>query len=64
MRTSFIPHDLRNSVFEHDTKTNTCLSRQTAHKLCPFAAAVITRADGGWLCFESYDDYRTWRKQI
>ncbi len=39
-----------------------CMSRRAARKLCPWAA-VITEVDGGYLCFESQDDYRTWRNQ-
>lgn len=31
-------------------------------KRCPWAA-VIARVEGGFVAFESRDDYRTWRAQ-
>jgi hypothetical protein len=37
-------------------------ARLTVKRRCPWAA-VIARTDGGWMAFESVDDYRTWRGQ-
>ena len=39
-----------------------CRSRSTAQRRCPWAA-VITRVEGGYICFESRADYVTWRNQ-
>lgn len=39
-----------------------CVSRNTAKRRCPWAAKIV-RVDGGWLAFESVDDWRTWRNQ-
>lgn len=39
-----------------------CTSRWWVTKWCPWAA-VIAKADGGFWCFESRDDYRAWRRQ-
>jgi hypothetical protein len=35
-------------------------TRYLAGKACPWAA-VIAKVEGGWLCFESVADYRTWK---
>ena len=37
-------------------------SRRAAAKAAPWAA-VIAKVDGGYMAFESQDDYRTWRRQ-
>jgi hypothetical protein len=37
-------------------------SRNTAKRRCPWAA-VIAKVEGGYLAFESINDYRTWRNQ-
>ena len=37
-------------------------SRKAAAKECPWAA-VIVKVDGGYMCFESADDYKTWKNQ-
>jgi hypothetical protein len=37
-------------------------SRSTAVRRCPWAAK-IAKVDGGWMAFESIDDYMTWRAQ-
>lgn len=37
-----------------------CITRYAARKTCPWAA-VIVQVDGGYMAFESIDDYRTWR---
>lgn len=37
-------------------------SRKAAAEACPWACK-IARADGGYWCFESISDYRTWRGQ-
>ena len=26
-------------------------------------AQIITKVQGGWMCFESIDDYHVWKKQ-
>ena len=39
-----------------------CKSRSTAVRRAPWAA-VIAKVEGGWLAFESADDYRIWRAQ-
>ena len=38
------------------------VSRYSVRKSCPWAA-VIARVDGGFVAFESPDDYRMWRNQ-
>lgn len=39
-----------------------CKARSTAARRCPWACR-IARVDGGYRCFESEADYRTWRHQ-
>lgn len=39
-----------------------CKTRRAAVRLCPWAA-TIAKVEGGYLAFESTDDYRTWRAQ-
>lgn len=39
-----------------------CRSRSTAQRRCPWAA-VVTKVEGGFMAFESADDYRIWRQQ-
>ncbi|WP_449369715.1 hypothetical protein [Thiomonas sp.] len=39
-----------------------CASRSTAQRRCPWAS-VITKVEGGFLCFESRTDFATWRRQ-
>jgi len=39
-----------------------CKSRSTAKRLAPWAA-VLARVAGGYMAFESINDYRTWRNQ-
>lgn len=39
-----------------------CKSRSTAARLHPFAA-VIAKVDGGYLVFQSDDDYKSWKAQ-
>jgi hypothetical protein len=39
-----------------------CKSRSTAQRRCPWAA-VIAKVEGGFQCFESAADYKTWRGQ-
>lgn len=41
----------------------TCKTRRLAKHLCSWAV-VIVRAEGGFWCFESPDDYRTWKAQV
>jgi hypothetical protein len=38
-------------------------TRYSARKLCPWAA-IIAKAEGGFMCFESISDYRIWRSQV
>lgn len=38
------------------------ISRRAMRRLVP-AAAVIARADGGHIAFETVDEYRRWRGQ-
>ena len=35
---------------------------EQARRECPWAEKVV-KADGGYWCFESAQDYETWRKQ-
>lgn len=44
------------------TETVECKHRSTAKRRCPWAA-VIAKVEGGFMCFESVDDYRTWKNQ-
>lgn len=39
-----------------------CKSRSTAKKACPWAG-IIAKVVGGFIAFESEDDYRTWKNQ-
>jgi hypothetical protein len=39
-----------------------CKSRSTAKRRCPWAAK-IAKVSGGYLCFESVEDYRIWKQQ-
>jgi hypothetical protein len=39
-----------------------CKDHKTAKKRCPWAVKV-TKVQGGFWCFENWDDYETWRKQ-
>jgi hypothetical protein len=38
-------------------------NRKKAIKLCPWAEYVI-KVEDGYHCFESYNDYKTWKNQI
>lgn len=44
------------------TKFIECETRYAAKKECPWAA-VIAKVDGGFMVFESYDDYEIWKNQ-
>jgi hypothetical protein len=35
---------------------------KTAKKQCPWASKIV-KVDGGYMCFESLQDYETWRNQ-
>lgn len=37
------------------------VTRRAARKLCPWAS-ILAMVTGGFMCFESPEDYRTWRK--
>lgn len=37
-------------------------TRKEAKKECPWAEKIV-KADGGYLCFESYQDYLLWKRQ-
>jgi hypothetical protein len=39
-----------------------CASYRTAKNHCPWAV-MITRVDGGFMAFESLQDYKTWKGQ-
>lgn len=38
-------------------------SKYLAKKDCDFAPAIIATVCGGYLCFESANDYKTWLNQ-
>lgn len=38
------------------------VSRYMAKKACPWSCKVA-KVDGGFKCFESSDDYKTWKNQ-
>jgi len=37
-------------------------TRYMARKMCPWAS-VIAQVEGGFICFESFDEYKTWTRQ-
>ena len=39
-----------------------CASYGTAKRRCPWAA-IIARVEGGFMAFESIQDYKTWKGQ-
>ena len=39
-----------------------CKYRYQAAKEC-YWASVITKVSGGFRCFESWEDYKTWKRQ-
>jgi hypothetical protein len=39
-----------------------CQTRSMAARKCPWAV-VIAAVDGGFMCFESRDDYQMWKRQ-
>lgn len=40
----------------------TVATRQAAQKAAPWAVKIV-KVDGGYIAFESIQDYATWRKQ-
>ena len=38
-------------------------SEDQAFLMCPWAAVVV-EVEGGWMCFESVEDYRVWSMQV
>ena len=38
-------------------------TRYRAIKICPFAPAHVAKVFGGYMCFESDNDYRVWKNQ-
>ena len=38
-------------------------TRYLAIKNCPFTPAIIARVFGGYMCFESENDYIIWKNQ-
>lgn len=38
-------------------------TRYQAKKQCKFAPAVIAKVCGGYVCFESCNDYKIWKNQ-
>ena len=39
-----------------------CKTKLEAYELYPWASVVV-KAEGGWMCFESYTDYHIWINQ-
>lgn len=39
-----------------------CGTRKQAQVACPWAAKIV-KVEGGYMCFESVDDYNTWLRQ-
>jgi hypothetical protein len=39
-----------------------CKTRKTAVKRAPWACKVV-KVEGGYMAFESWDDYNTWKNQ-
>ena len=39
-----------------------CKNRKTAVKRAPWACKVV-KVEGGYMAFESWDDYNTWKNQ-
>lgn len=40
----------------------TAKSKKGAQQKCPWAEKVV-KVEGGYMCFESYQDYLTWKRQ-
>ena len=38
-------------------------TRYRAIKICPFTPAHVAKVFGGYMCFESDNDYRVWKNQ-
>lgn len=38
-------------------------TRYRAIKSCPFTPAHVAKVFGGYMCFESDNDYRVWKNQ-
>jgi len=38
-------------------------TRYEAEKKCSFGNPIIAKVEGGYMCFESPQDYYTWKKQ-
>lgn len=38
-------------------------TRYMTKKLCEFTPAVIAKVCGGFMCFESFTDYKIWKNQ-
>jgi hypothetical protein len=38
------------------------VTRSVAIRTCPWAAKIV-KVDGGYMAFESLDDYQTWKNQ-
>jgi len=50
---------MREVFISYDTaKTN-----EAAKTIAPWAYKIV-RVEGGWLAFESADDYHTWKSQV
>ena len=37
-------------------------TRKQAQKICSWAEKIV-KVDGGYICFESYQDYLVWKNQ-
>ena len=44
------------------TQTVECKYRYQAVKECPWASRIV-KVTGGYKCFESIEDYNTWKNQ-
>lgn len=45
------------------TYMSTASYRQKAIRECPFTPAKVVKVCGGYMCFESVDDYEVWKIQ-
>jgi hypothetical protein len=54
---------MRQEFIETETGKHTGELYDAASEQCPWAAR-ITKVEGGYMAFESLDDYYTWTKQI
>lgn len=55
-----VEQDLNDTLFAYFAQVET---RYRAIKNCPFTPAHVVKVFGGYMCFESDNDYRVWRNQ-